>query len=329
MHNKYPFTRLRRGRQASWSRLLVKENHLTSSNLILPLFVEEGDGEPSTIESMPGCFNYSIKYIINKAQEAEALRIPAIALFPKIASSKKTEDGIEAINPDNLICRTIRAIKEQKLNIGVIADVALDPYTSHGQDGIVKNGDVDNDLTLEQLKKQAIVLAKAGADIVAPSDMMDGRIGAIRCVLEEEGFKNIIILSYAAKYASKFYGPFRDAIGSTKQLGAQSKSTYQMDPANAKEALSEVTMDIQEGADWLMIKPGMPYLDIIKLVSDHVNVPLFAYQVSGEYTMLHELAKKSHQDFIPLMLEALLSFKRAGADAIFCYAAIEIAKELR
>jgi porphobilinogen synthase len=278
---------------------------------------------------MDGVFRYTIDLLLQQVQKAAGLGIKAIALFPVIEDDKKSDNAEEAYNPENLICRAVRAIRAAEIEIGIICDVALDPYTSHGQDGIVVNHYVTNDKTVEILCKQAVEQARAGCDIIAPSDMMDGRIGEIRKALDKSGFIDICILSYAAKYASSFYGPFRDAVGSSNNLGTGDKKTYQMNPANSNEALQEVAIDIKEGADMVMVKPGMPYLDIVKDVSDNFAIPVFAYQVSGEYAMMVNAAKSGLCDRTAVLLESLISFKRAGATAILTYAAIEIAETLK
>ncbi len=320
----YPVVRLRRNRKTQWLRDLVGETKLSPENLIQALFVIEGENIRQEIASMPGVFRLSIDQILITAQVAQGKGIKAIALFLSINASLKSDDADEAYNLDNLICRTIRTIKSAKIDIGIICDVALDPYTTHGHDGIVVDGDVDNDKTIEALSRQALVLAKAGVDIIAPSDMMDGRIMAIREMLEEEGFTNVNILSYAAKYNSSFYGPFRDAVGSDKN-NYLCKATYQMDIRNSREALMEVDHDIAEGADMVMIKPAMPYLDIIKETSQNYNIPIFAYQVSGEYSMLKFAAQNGAMDWQKAIIESLTCIKRAGASAIVTYAAIEVA----
>jgi porphobilinogen synthase len=323
----YPRTRLRRGRVTDWSRRLVAENTLTVDDLIWPLFVTE-EAKNSEITTLPGVSRYSIDELVRQAKEAATLGIPAIALFPCVPAANKTPAAKEAWNSDNLLCRTVRQLKKQVPEIGVICDVALDPYTSHGQDGLMENGIVLNDETVAALCKQAVAQAQAGCDIIAPSDMMDGRIGAIRDALDQAGFQQVQILSYAAKYASSFYGPFRDAVGSATTLGKADKRTYQMDPANADEALREVALDIAEGADMVMVKPGMPYLDIIHAVRRQFHIPVLAYQVSGEYAMLSHAANAGALDFMPAMLESLLAFKRAGVSGIFTYAAKDIAEYL-
>ncbi len=320
---------MRRNRRDDWSRRLVREHRLGADDLILPLFVHEGERLRTPVPSLPGVERLSIDLACETAQQAFALGIPAIAVFPVIDPALKSDDGREATNADNLVCRAVRALKEQVKGLGVICDVALDPFTTHGQDGLVKSGYVVNDETIAMLRQQALVQAAAGCDVVAPSDMMDGRIGAVRDALDEAGYTHTRILSYAAKYASAFYGPFRDAVGSAKQLGSGDKRTYQMDPGNGDEALREVALDLEEGADMVMVKPGMPYLDIVRRVKDAFGVPTYAYQVSGEYAMLKSAAELGRLDFRAVMLEALLSFKRAGADGVLTYAALEVAAWLR
>jgi len=324
----FPATRMRRNRMQDWSRRLVSENVVTVNDLIWPLFVQEGDKARDAVGSMPGVDRLSIDLAVEAAARAAELGIPVIALFPQTPPELKTADGAEAVNPENLICRTIRAIKAQVPDIGVLCDVALDPYTDHGHDGIIVDDAVDNDRSVEILVKQALIQTDAGCDIVAPSDMMDGRIGAIRTALENSGHKNTQIMAYAAKYASAFYGPFRDAVGSSSALGKASKSTYQMDPANSDEALREVALDIAEGADMVMVKPGMPYLDIIRRVKDSFGMPTFAYQVSGEYAMLVAAAQNGWLDRDRVVLESLTAFKRAGANGILTYFAVEMAERL-
>jgi len=322
--------RPRRLRKQEFNRSLVRENTLTANDLIYPLFVIEGENIKEKIDSMPGIERLSIDQLLIEAKEIVDLKIQAIALFPVISSEKKTEDAEESYNSDGLVQRAVRAVKRSFPELAVITDVALDPFTSHGQDGLIdSNGYVLNDETVEVLIKQAISHAKAGADIVAPSDMMDGRIGAIRNALEESGFKNTNILSYAAKYASSFYGPFRDAVGSSGSLGKSDKKTYQMDPGNANEAIREVELDINEGADMVMIKPGLPYLDIVSSVKQTFGVPTFAYHVSGEYAMLKAASQKNWIDEKSTVLETLLCFKRAGADAILTYYAKDAAKWIK
>ena len=324
---KFPLTRLRRNRQSGNLRALVAENALSSDDLIQPIFIKEGLKGKESIESLPGVSRLGLDVLNEEIRELESAGIKAIALFPVIDSSKKDDKGSESLNEDNLVSQAIKKIKEISEMV-IISDVALDPYTSHGHDGLINaDGYVDNDLTLPVLTEQALVLAKAGADIIAPSDMMDGRVKSIRDAFEAKGYVNTLILSYAAKYSSKFYGPFREAVGSSANLGVGSKDTYQMDVSNVKEALQEVAMDIEEGADIVMVKPGMPYLDIVKAVKDEFSIPTFAYQVSGEYAMLKGAIDKgwlSEEAF----MESLLCFKRAGADCILTYAAKEIALEL-
>ena len=324
---KFPLTRLRRNRQSANLRALVAENALSSDDLIQPIFIKEGLKGKESIESLPGVSRLGLDVLNEEIRELESAGIKAIALFPVIDSSKKDDKGSESLNEDNLVSQAIKQIKEISEMV-IISDVALDPYTSHGHDGLINaDGYVDNDLTLPVLTEQALVLAKAGADIIAPSDMMDGRVKSIRDAFEAKGYVNTLILSYAAKYSSKFYGPFREAVGSSANLGVGSKDTYQMDVSNVKEALQEVAMDIEEGADIVMVKPGMPYLDIVKAVKNEFSIPTFAYQVSGEYAMLKGAIEKgwlSEEAF----MESLLCFKRAGADCILTYAAKEIALEL-
>jgi len=312
-----------------FSRRLISENKLTIDDLIWPLFVTEGSKVKDEVRSMPDVFRNSIDELIKEAEVASKLKIPAIAIFPQIDSSLKNSRGSEAINENNLICRSIKAIKKEFPDLGVITDVALDPFTDHGHDGLLINNEINNDETLKILAQQSLVQAHAGCDIIAPSDMMDGRIGFIRSALDDANLINTQILSYAAKYASGFYGPFRDAVSSSGNLDGASKSTYQMDPANSNEALKEVELDINEGADMIMIKPGMPYLDIIKIIKDTFNVPTFAYQVSGEYSMIMAAVANKWLDPDKVILESLLSFKRAGADGILTYFAKNIAERLQ
>ncbi len=328
-HPEYPTTRMRRNRSADWARRLTRESSLSSDDLIWPIFVQEGYSERTPVPSMPGVERLSIDLAVEAVGQAKALGIPAVAVFPVTPPELKTEDGKEATNADNLVCRTVRAIKERHDDIGVICDVALDPYTTHGQDGIVRKGKIINDKTVEILCQQAFVQARAGCDVIAPSDMMDGRIGAIRKALDAEGLQDVSLLAYSAKYASAFYGPFRDAVGSAQNLGSADKRTYQMDPANTDEALREVQLDIAEGADMVMVKPGMPYLDIVRRVKQTFGVPTFAYQVSGEYAMLRGAADQGWLDWNGVIIESLVSFKRAGADGVLTYAALDIAKLLR
>ncbi len=324
----FPATRLRRNRFTDFSRRLVRETTLSTNDLIYPMFVVEGKQQQIEIDTMPGIFRYSIDTLLAEAEEIARLGIPAIALFPNVEPTVRTLDGSEAFNPDSLICRTVRALKEAVPELGIITDAALDPYTTHGQDGIIDDdGYVLNDITVEALQKQAITCAEAGADIIAPSDMMDGRVGAIREALDEQQFINTQILAYAAKYASSYYGPFRDAVGSTNALGKGNKMTYQMDPANTNEALHEVALDITEGADMVMVKPAMAYLDIIHRVKTEFDMPTLAYQVSGEYSM-HKMAINNGYLNESVIEESLLSIKRAGADAILTYFAKDVAKQL-
>lgn len=326
----FPSTRLRRPRMADWSRRLVAEHRLHVEDLIWPIFVAEHEADCGPIATMPDVSRLSIAQAVEAAKQAAALGIPAMALFPCTPPEKKSDDAAEALNPENLVCRAVRAIKAQVPGIGIICDVALDPYTSHGHDGLLGSvGEVANDQTVEMLCAQAVVQARAGCDVVAPSDMMDGRVGAIRAALDAADFSQTLILSYAVKYASAFYGPFREAVGSKSALGKADKRTYQMDPANANEALREATLDVAEGADWLMVKPGMPYLDIVRMVSQSTGVPVMAYQVSGEYAAIRFAAQAGALDYKAAMLESLLAFKRAGASAIFTYAAKDVAGWLK
>ena len=325
----FPSSRLRRNRKSKWLRALVSETNISASDLILPVFIEDGKNKKSKIDSMPGVYRLTVDLLVKKAKEAKELGIPAIAIFPKIKDKLKTEDAAEAYNPNGLVQNAVKEVKKKVKDIGIICDVALDPYTSHGQDGIVKNGYVENDETIEVLCKQAVSQARAGCDIVAPSDMMDGRVGAIREALDREGFKKVGILAYSAKYASSFYGPFRDAVGSAKNFAGGDKKTYQMDIANSDEAIREIALDIKEGADIVMVKPGMAYLDIIRRAKDNFKVPIFAYQVSGEYSMMKAADKEGWLKFEDVMYESLISFKRAGADAILTYAAIDMAEYIK
>ncbi|HBS26910.1 MAG TPA: porphobilinogen synthase [Gammaproteobacteria bacterium] len=326
----YPKTRPRRMRKDAFSRRLMQENQLTADDLIYPVFVLEGSNQREAITSMPGIERLSIDLLLEDAQELVDLGIQAVAIFPVVSVEKKSELAEEAYNPDGLAQRSVRALKDKFPELGVITDVALDPFTSHGQDGLLNaDGYVINDETIEVLVKQSLSHAEAGADIVAPSDMMDGRVGAIRAALEEANHRNTRILAYAAKYASSFYGPFRDAVGSAGNLGGGNKYSYQMDPANSNEALHEVALDINEGADMVMIKPGMPYLDIVRRIKDEFQRPTFVYQVSGEYAMLKAASLQGWLDEKACVLEALLSMKRAGADAILTYYAKDAARWLR
>jgi porphobilinogen synthase len=326
----FPMKRPRRMRRDAFSRRLMQEHVLTCNDLIYPVFVLEGEGRQEDVASMPGVQRQSVDLLLETAAECVALGIPAVALFPVVDPSRKSAGAEEAWNPDGLVPRAVRVLKKAFPELGVITDVALDPYTSHGQDGLIDDsGYVLNDETIAVLVKQALCHAAAGADVVAPSDMMDGRIGAIRQALEAAGHIHTRILAYSAKYASAFYGPFRDAVGSAANLGKGSKSTYQMDPANSDEALREVRLDIEEGADMFMVKPGMPYLDIVRRVKSELQVPTFAYQVSGEYAMLKAAAGNGWLDERACVMEALLSFKRAGADGILTYFALDVARWLK
>jgi porphobilinogen synthase len=325
---QYPAARPRRVRSAPWSRRLVAEHHVRADDLIWPIFLIEGTDRSEAIASMPGVERYTIDRAVAAAREARDLGIPCLALFPNTPAHLRSDDGREATNPDNLMCTAIRALKAAVPEIGLLTDVALDPYTSHGHDGLVADDRILNDETVAVLIEQALVQARAGADIIAPSDMMDGRIGAIREALENAGFHDVQIMAYAAKYASAFYGPFRDAVGSGGYLKGD-KKTYQMDPANAEEALREVAMDLAEGADTVMVKPGLPYLDIITRVKDQFGVPTFAYQVSGEYAMITAAAERGWLNRDAAILESLLAFKRAGADGILTYFAPQAARLLR
>ena len=323
----YPSIRLRRNRKTEWSRRLVSESNLSANDLIWPIFIREGKNIKEPVKTMPGIYRYTIDKIENLVEKAINKKIPMIALFPNTPISKKNAKGSEALNKNNLICKALRLIKKNYKEIGLMCDVALDPYTTHGHDGILKNNSVDNDETVKVLIKQSVLQAKMGCDVIAPSDMMDGRIGAIRKALDKNGFKQVQLLSYAVKYASNFYGPFRDAVGSKKLLKSNKKD-YQMDFSNSKEALREVALDISEGADFVMVKPGMPYLDVIKLIKDNFKIPVFAYQVSGEYSLIKNGIdnKILNEESI---YESLMSFKRAGASAIVTYFADQIADKLR
>ncbi len=323
----FPEVRLRRLRSAPWLREMVAETRLHPADLIWPVFVHEG-AENVAVPSLEGVQRFALKNIAQAVKHAQSLGICAVAIFPVVPAEKKSDDAREVLRADNLIHRAIAEIKNAVPDIGIIADVALDPYTSHGHDGLLKNGDVANDETVAMLAQQAIALAKAGADILAPSDMMDGRVGAIRAALDADGFSQRPILSYAAKYASAFYGPFRDAVGSASALGKADKRSYQMNPANAREALREVWLDVAEGADMLMVKPASHYLDVIASLRTHTTLPIFAYQVSGEYAMIKLAAQQGLIDADAAMMEALISIKRAGAQGIFTYAACEIAKKI-
>jgi porphobilinogen synthase len=319
--------RMRRNRRTDWSRRLVRENTLTVDDLIWPLFVTEGENVREPVPSMPGVFRHSVDRIADEARIAADLGIPAIALFPNTDPARRDPEGSEAQNPENLVCRACREIRAADLPLGVVTDVALDPYTSHGHDGVMDGETILNDETVERLVEQALLQVEAGSDIIAPSDMMDGRVGAIRAALDANGFEHVQIMSYAAKYASAFYGPFRDAVGTNATLIGD-KRTYQMDPANTDEALHEVELDIAEGADMVMIKPGMPYLDIIRRVKDTFLRPTFAYQVSGEYAMIQAAAQNGWLDGERAMMESLMAFKRAGADGVLTYFAVDVARKL-
>ncbi len=317
-------------RKDAFSRAMMRENVLTPADLIYPVFITEGENQREKISSMPGVERLSVDLLLNVAEECVGLHIPVLALFPVINASLKTPDGIEATNPDGLVPRAVRELKKRFPELGILTDVALDPYTSHGQDGVLDaNGYVLNDETCAILIRQALTQAEAGVDIVAPSDMMDGRIGAIRNALEAHHHINTRIMAYSAKYASAFYGPFRDAVGSSATLGKSDKATYQMDPANSDEALREVALDLAEGADMVMVKPGMPYLDIVRRVKDEFKVPTFAYQVSGEYAMIKAAAQQGWLDHDKTMMESMMAFKRAGADGVLTYFARDIARRLK
>ncbi|MDE2184450.1 MAG: porphobilinogen synthase [Alphaproteobacteria bacterium] len=324
----FPSIRMRRLRRYGWSRSLMAESTLAATDLIWPLFVVDGQHQRVPVHSMPNVERLSIDLVVGAAEEAAQLGIPVLALFPFTDSARKNAEATEALNPDNLVCRAVREIKKAVPGIGVLCDVALDPYTDHGHDGLLRNGYVANDETVDVLVKQALMQVEAGCDIIAPSDMMDGRIGAIRAALEVEGHTNTLIMAYAAKYASAFYGPFRDAVGSATALTGD-KRTYQMDPANSDEAIREVALDIAEGADMVMVKPGMPYLDIVRRVKDTFAMPTFAYQVSGEYSMLMAAVERGFLDRDRAMLESLLAFKRAGANGVLTYFARDAAKLLQ
>jgi len=324
----FPTTRMRRNRFDAWTRRLVAETTLTVDDLIWPIFVQDGSDASTPVASMPGVERHTVDRVAGAVETAAGLGIPVVAIFPQTDPARKTPDGEESCNPDNLVCRAVRAIKARVPEIGVLCDVALDPYTTHGQDGLVRDGYVVNDESVDVLARQAVIQAEAGCDVIAPSDMMDGRVRAIRAALDQAGFIHVRIMSYAAKYASGFYGPFRDAVGSTSALGQGDKRTYQMDPANSDEALREVALDLQEGADMVMVKPGMPYLDIVRRVHETFGVPTFAYQVSGEYAMLRGAVDRGWLDE-RVILESLLGFKRAGAQGVLTYFAVEAARRLR
>jgi porphobilinogen synthase len=326
----YPAIRMRRMRRDPFSRALMRENTITPSDLIYPVFILDGEGQRQQVASMPGVERVSVDLLMEVAQECVTLGIPVLAIFPVIDAALKTYDGVEATNPDGLVPRAVRALKARFPELVILTDIALDPYTTHGQDGLPdESGYIVNELTIEMLTRQALTHAAAGVDVVAPSDMMDGRIGAIRSALEAAGHIHTRIMAYSAKYASAFYGPFRDAVGSSANLGKADKNTYQMDPANSDEALREVALDLAEGADMVMVKPGMPYLDIVRRVKDEFRVPTFAYQVSGEYAMLKAAAQNGWLDHDKVMMESMMAFKRAGADGVLTYFARDIARLLR
>jgi porphobilinogen synthase len=320
--------RPRRNRKSEWARRLVRENTITTDDLIWPLFVTDGHNKRTAVASMPGVERLSVDQAVREAERALRLDIPCVALFPYTEPALRDEHGSEAVNPDNLVCQSVRAIKKEFPDLGVLCDVALDPFTSHGHDGLIEDGKILNDVTVAVLVRQALVQAEAGCDIIAPSDMMDGRVGAIRAGLDAAGFIDVQIMSYAAKYASAFYGPFRDAVGSAKTLTGD-KRTYQMDSANSDEALREVELDIAEGADMVMVKPGLPYLDIVRRVKDTFGMPTFAYQVSGEYAMIMAASRNGWIDGERAMMESLLAFKRAGADGVLTYFALQAAEKLK
>jgi porphobilinogen synthase len=327
---QYPATRMRRMRRDPFSRALMRENTVTASDLIYPVFILDGENQRQQVASMPGVERVSVDLLMGVAEECVALGIPVLALFPVIDASLKTYDGVEATNPDGLVPRAVRALKKNFPQLGILTDVALDPYTTHGQDGLPdETGYIVNEKTIEMLTRQALAQAEAGVDIVAPSDMMDGRMGVIRNALEERGFIHTRLMAYSAKYASAFYGPFRDAVGSAANLGKADKNTYQMDPANIDEALREVALDLAEGADMVMVKPGMPYLDVVRRVKDEFKVPTFAYQVSGEYAMLKAAAQNGWLDHDKVMMESMMAFKRAGADGVLTYFALDVARKLK
>jgi porphobilinogen synthase len=328
--SQYPAVRMRRMRRDPFSRALMRENTLTASDLIYPVFILDGQNQRQQVASMPGVERVSVDLLMKVAEECVSLGIPVLALFPMVDASLKTYDGVEATNPDGLVPRAVRELKRNFPQLGIMTDVALDPYTTHGQDGLPdENGYIVNEKTIAMLTRQAMAQAEAGVDIIAPSDMMDGRIGAIRVALEEREFIHTRIMAYSAKYASGYYGPFRDAVGSAANLGKADKNTYQMDPANSDEALREVALDIAEGADMVMVKPGMPYLDVVRRVKDEFKVPTFAYQVSGEYAMLQAAFQNGWLDPDKIVLETMMSFKRAGADGVLTYFALDVARRLK
>lgn len=326
----YPAARMRRMRRDPFSRALMRENVVTPSDLIYPVFILDGENQRQQVASMPGVERVSVDLLLKVAEEAVALGIPMLALFPVVDASLKTYDGVEATNPEGLVPRAVRELKKRFPELGIMTDVALDPYTTHGQDGLPdENGYIVNEKTIEMLIRQSLAQAEAGVDVVAPSDMMDGRIGAIRNALEANGHIHTRIMAYSAKYASAFYGPFRDAVGSAANLGKADKNTYQMDPGNSDEALREVALDLAEGADMVMVKPGMPYLDVVRRVKDEFKVPTFAYQVSGEYAMLKAAAQNGWLDHDKVMMESMMAFKRAGADGVLTYFALDVARKLK
>ncbi|GAB3388161.1 porphobilinogen synthase [Massilia agri] len=326
----YPAARMRRMRRDPFSRALMRENVVTPSDLIYPVFILDGQNQRQQVASMPGVERVSVDLLLKVAEECVTLGIPMLALFPVVDASLKTYDGVEATNPEGLVPRAVRELKKHFPELGIMTDVALDPYTTHGQDGLPdENGYIVNEKTIEMLIRQSLAQAEAGVDVVAPSDMMDGRIGAIRNALEADSHIHTRIMAYSAKYASAFYGPFRDAVGSAANLGKADKNTYQMDPANTDEALREVALDLAEGADMVMVKPGMPYLDVVRRVKDEFKVPTFAYQVSGEYAMLKAAAQNGWLDHDKVMMESLMAFKRAGADGVLTYFALDVARKLK
>ena len=326
----YPAARMRRMRRDPFSRALMRENVVTASDLIYPVFILDGENQRQQVASMPGVERVSVDLLLTVAEECVALGIPMLALFPVVDASLKTYDGVEATNPEGLVPRAVRELKRRFPELGIMTDVALDPYTTHGQDGLPdENGYIVNEKTIEMLIRQSLAQAEAGVDVVAPSDMMDGRIGAIRGALEQNGHIHTRIMAYSAKYASSFYGPFRDAVGSSANLGKADKNTYQMDPGNSDEALREVALDLAEGADMVMVKPGMPYLDVVRRVKEEFKVPTFAYQVSGEYAMLKAAAQNGWLDHDKVMMESMMAFKRAGADGVLTYFALDVARKLK
>jgi porphobilinogen synthase len=328
--SQYPAVRMRRMRRDPFSRALMRENTVTASDLIYPVFILDGHNQRQQVASMPGVERVSVDLLMKVAEECVSLGIPVMALFPMVDASLKTYDGVEATNPEGLVPRAVRELKRNFPQLGIMTDVALDPYTTHGQDGLPdENGYIVNEKTIAMLTRQAMAQAEAGVDIIAPSDMMDGRIGAIRVALEEQNFIHTRIMAYSAKYASGYYGPFREAVGSSANLGKADKNTYQMDPANSDEALREVALDLAEGADMVMVKPGMPYLDVVRRVKDEFKVPTFAYQVSGEYAMLQAAFQNGWLDPDKIVMETMMSFKRAGADGVLTYFALDVARRLK